>query len=237
MTLLSICGDVAKRVGVDAPATIVGNTDKTAVRLLALAQEEGKSLHKTHKWSALIRTQTVTTADGTATYALPSDFYAYIPSTGWNDTQNRPIIGSLTGQQWQFVKNSAAVSSAFNQKFRVQWDTSNSARRLTIYPTPSAVETLYLEYLSTDWCQSSGGTGQSAWAADDDTGRLDEELITLGLKWRYLKVIGMVYDIELEEYMGRLRAAKANDAPPTILRMNAGSGEVFPNLSDGGYGA
>jgi hypothetical protein len=46
------------------------------------------------------------------------------------------------------------------------------------------------EYQSTYFCQSSAGADQSAWAADTDVGVLDENLMELGVIWRFKKKNG-----------------------------------------------
>ena len=43
MTLLSICQDAAKEIGVPSPSTVIGSTDTTNIQLLAAANREGKN--------------------------------------------------------------------------------------------------------------------------------------------------------------------------------------------------
>jgi hypothetical protein len=67
------------------------------------------------------------------------------------------------------------------------------------------------------WCKSEGGVAQNAWAADSDTGILDEYLIKLGLRWRVLRRLGMSYADELDEYERALAKALAHDGGAAIL--------------------
>ena len=56
MSLLSICTQVANDLALVAPSSIVGNTDETAIRLLAQAQAAGEALARTPEngWVAMI---------------------------------------------------------------------------------------------------------------------------------------------------------------------------------------
>jgi hypothetical protein len=56
MSLLSICTEVANDLALAAPTAIVGNTDETAIRLLAAAQLAGESLARKPEngWVAMI---------------------------------------------------------------------------------------------------------------------------------------------------------------------------------------
>lgn len=91
MTLLSICTEVAGDLALSVPASIVGNQDETATRLLSAAQLAGESLARRPQggWISMIReydfstqamaglTGTITNVGGFAVItvdAFPSDF-------------------------------------------------------------------------------------------------------------------------------------------------------------------
>ena len=54
MTLLTICQDAAKEIGVPSPTTVIGSTDTTNIQLLAAANREGKNLVSGYDWQVLI---------------------------------------------------------------------------------------------------------------------------------------------------------------------------------------
>lgn len=64
MTLLTICTNVANDLALAAPTSIVGNSDETAIRLLAQAQRAGDALARkaAYGWVAMILEYTFTTA-------------------------------------------------------------------------------------------------------------------------------------------------------------------------------
>jgi hypothetical protein len=203
MTLLSIVRNASDRLGLTRPSGVIASTDQQVLTLLGLAQEEGMDLLKRHTWQALQTEYTFPTVNGTASYALPSAFDALIKDTVFNRTRRRRMYGDLTPEQWQETQSS--LVTMVNPAFRIR------GSLFYISPTPTAAETIAYEYLSKNWCQSSGGTGQAAWAADTDTGVLDEELMTLGLKWRWKKSKGLDYAEDFTSYEIRVSKAILDD--------------------------
>lgn len=240
MSLLTICQHVARNIPVEVPASIVGNTDETASLLYACAQDEGEALARRHNWVTLTKEHTFTTTADTADYSLPSDFARLVNYTLWDRANYERMRGPLSPQQWQEYKSSVLSDSATTYKnFRIR-DVSGTTK-FSIFPTPdTSSETLVFEYVSDQWCEDSDGTGQSAWAADSDVGVLDEYLMRLGIKWRYLKRLGMDYRDEKEEYEYAVRTAMARDGGAPILSLNSRnmSGLIGPNnVPDTGFGS
>lgn len=234
MTLLTIGQNVSDATGIERPSSIYGSSNETARRLLRLITASALSIVKRKAWSALIREHSITTVNGTASYALPDDFSRYVDDTAWDATNYWQMRGSLSPFEWQWAKRALVSVPVNRRRFRVKWDTSSSARRIFIDPTPTSADSLVLEYVSSQWCQSSGGTGQSAWAADTDTSRLDEELITLDTIWRFLNALGMPYSEEKQEAESRILTAIGQDAPAEVVSL-AGRPFTSFTLPDGNY--
>lgn len=192
MTLLVIVQHAADRLGLTRPSTVISSPDENARILLGMAQEEGESLADRHTWQALQTEYTFSTADTVASYALPSGFDTLIKDTVFNRTSRRRMQGDLSPSQWQ--ETQASLVTMVNPAFRIR------GSLFYISPTPTAVETIAYEYVTKNWCQSSGGTGQSAWAADTDVGLLDEELFKLGVIWRYKAKKGFDYAEDMNTY-------------------------------------
>lgn len=203
MSLLSIVQDAARRLGLTPPSSVISSPDENAKILLGLAQEEGKSLYDRHTWQAIQTEHTFSTANGTASYALPSGFDSIIKDTVFNRTSRRRMEGDLSPAQWQ--ETQASLVTMVNPAFRIR------GNLFYISPTPTAVETVAYEYISKNWCQSAGGTGQSAWAADTDTGILDEELTTLGIIWRFKSKKGLDYAEDMQSYEIKVNKAILKD--------------------------
>lgn len=192
MTLLAIVQHAADRLGLTRPSTVISSPDENARILLGMAQEEGKALADRHTWQAFQTEYTFPTVNGTASYALPTGFDQLIKDTVFNRTRRRRMMGDLSPSQWQ--ETQASLVTMVNPAFRIR------GNLFYISPTPTAAETVAYEYISKNWCQSAGGNGQSAWAADTDTAILDEELMKLGVIWRFKSRKGYDYAEDMNTY-------------------------------------
>lgn len=239
MTLLTICQNVADTVTIAKPGAIVGiNRDDTR-KLLVCAKQAGQDLYRSHNWVALQTEHTFSTADGTADYSLPSDFGRLIGDTVWDRSNYWDMRGGLSPQEWQLAKSSILSDSVTTRK-RYRIRNVSGTVKFSIDPTPDAVESLVFEYVSKNWCETSGGTGQSTWSADTNVGVLDEYLLELGTLWRFLKRLGMAYGDEAEEYKREVDRAIARDGGSRVLRLNEKSrlSLIGPqNIPDTGYGS
>jgi len=236
MTLLSMCQNVCDAIAIQRPSTIIGSTNETARRCLIHIRRTCQDLVRRHTWSALVGEHSITTANGTASYALPGDFDRYIDDTAWDATNYWQMRGSLTPSEWQWAKRSIVATATNRRRFRVKWDASSSARRIFIDPTPTTADSLVLEYVSKYFCEDSGGDGQADWAADDDVPRLEPELIELGLTYRLLNSLGQPYAEEKQEYDMRVVRAIGQDMPARVLDMSGTRMSDIPNLPDGNFG-
>lgn len=197
MSLLTLVQNAAKQLGLTSPASAYNATDQQVIQLVALAQLEGVELSKRHDWTVLTKEKTFTgTAAAAQTGAIPSDFDRFVNETFFNRTQKKPVDGPLSPQDWQFAQS--VVAQTITESFRKR------GTDLLITPTPNGTDTYAYEYISTQWCESSGGTDQSAWAADTDTGILSEDLMTLGVIWRFLRAKGFDYAEALRTFEMRL---------------------------------
>lgn len=61
MSLLTICQNVARDLGLPVPTTVYGNTDTTVTALYANSLRAAQSLHRKHRWTALVTEHTFQT--------------------------------------------------------------------------------------------------------------------------------------------------------------------------------
>lgn len=232
MSLLTIIQTVCNRVGVASPVSATGSTDQQIVQMIALANEEGEELAERYPWQALQTEATFVTLaaelQGTVASIATNGFRYILNDTIWNRTQQRPMYGSLTPSDWQLLKSSS-VNGPF-QEYRIKGGS------LYLLPAPPAGETCAFEYISGNWCQSSGLTKQSAWAMDSDTGILDEKLMTVGVIWRWKQAKGLDYAEDFRKYEIRVYEAMNRDAGKPTLMMdgsptNRQPGVVVPSGS------
>ena len=235
MTLLSICANVAKAVGAQTPTAIIGSSDQTAQRLFQAIKQECNFLVRRFNWSALRREATITTVASTASYALESDFHRILDDTAWDRTNHWSMGGSATAGEWQFFKSATATRPVTRRRFRLMWDPVSKAREVFIDPTPSDVATLVYEYVSNQYCQATGGGAlKSEWSVDTDVPLLDDDLIELGVKYRYLRARGQPYADEHNDYRRALLVAIGNDRPARTVNLAGSETRAF-QLPDGNF--
>jgi len=242
MSLLTICQNVAEAVPTAKPATIIGNPEQTAVVLLSAARKAGQSISRARNsnggWLILQKEHTFSTVASTVDYSLPSDFQRLLQDTLWDRTNYWELRGPMSPGDWQMYKSSVLGNSVSPRK-RYRIRASSGSKVFSIDPTPSSADSMVFEYVSDQWCQSSGGTGQSTWAADTDTGLIDEYLIELDTLWRVLKRLGMSYIEEKDEAEREIAKALAADGGSSRISLNGTTGVHLldtSNVPDSGYG-
>lgn len=195
MSLLTIIKDAAAEIGIPAPATVIGNTQVIPTKLLRYANKTGVALMKEPRsgWQMLRKESSFTAIAGeTQTGFLPSDFDRFVPETMWNRDDVFHITGPIGAVEWQGLK-----ANNYNDPARKFIKRGNAILMVPIF---KGGESIAFEYVSNEWCQSSGGTGQTAWAADTDVGVLDEELMTRGVIYQYLESEGLPSAIAAESF-------------------------------------
>lgn len=212
-TLLAICRGAMDRANLARPSQIVSGIDQTARTLLGCAQREGSNLARRWAWQALVREQIfVSEAAAVQRSSIPADWdNRMVSNTFWNRTQKRPIYGPLSSQQWQGLQGSGPRIATDAYRIR------NNLIELT--PNPTAGWTYAYEYISKHWCTSAAGTGQSAWAVDTDTNVLDDELMTMGVLWRFLMAMGMDYAEAKNDYETEVATIIGRDGSRAIVRL------------------
>lgn len=235
MSLLTIVQDACGAVGFPVPTSVVSNTgDQTAQQAYRLANQSGKALFRRARWQALHSEHTFTLTDGTQEYALPSDFGYLLHDTSHNRSENNRLVFPITAQSWQALK-AAGATATLSLRGRIRDD------QIEFYDTIGSGQdgqTIAFEYISKHWCESSAGAGQAAFAADSDTAKLDEHLITLDVIWRLRNAKGLEFDLALDEFTSYLRTLIGQDGGSRILSMN--DSHINPdywNLPETGYGS
>ena len=210
MTLLTLANEAQDLLSLPRSTVVISSTDQNVRTLLGVAQQEGRALMRRFPWESLLTEKTFTsTAAAIQTGAVASDFDRIVNHSMFNRTNVRHVAGPLNAEEWQ--KQQALTASVLTDAFRIQ------GGDMLIVPTPPATDTYAYEYVSKNFCQSSGGTGQAAWAADDDDGVLVEDLMLLGIIWRFRKARGFDYAEEFNEYEREVTQAMMRDGGKRTL--------------------
>lgn len=168
-TVLTIIQELTEKFPtIGTPSALINSSNKTVKQLLALLNEEGRSLVKQFEWPELRKEHTITLVHGQETYGLPSDFSSIRSDTTWDRTNSRQVVGGLTPREWQIQKSATGISE-FYRNFTIKGSASN---QIYVYPTPSSTDdgaTIVFEYFSKSWARPATWTASTSYAANNCT--------------------------------------------------------------------
>lgn len=232
MSLLTIVQDACRGLALPVPTGIIASTDPSVQQLRRLADQEGRDLLHTHTWRKLVKEQTfTTTATEVQSNVLPSDFDRFFNETVFNRTNTRRVLGPLTPHEWQAEK--AILASVLYDAFRLR------GNDFIVTPVPAAGETWAFEYVSKWWVDTdSDDVGEAdGFASDTDEPLFSEELMTLGLTWRFRQAKGLDYAEPFRSYQIVLADDIARDGGRRTLDMKGShpQGARIPYVSEGDW--
>lgn len=233
MNLIEICQAAMDEIGFDRPSAIVSSTDPDARQLFALANREGKLLSEKKAWSSLVKEHSVALVNGQQAYDWPSDFGWMIPETLWDRDNKRQGIGPMTPEEWQFLKGWTTISG-LNRRFRIF---NNQLLFDQAIGPGDAGKTVVFEYVSKYWAKDSASTPKLRFTADTDLHCLDDDLLIMGIKWRFQKAKGFDWKEDYQEYISLFNKHIARDGSTRKLRLgNALSYSIGVNIPDQNFG-
>lgn len=219
MDVLEVIQRAANAIGIPQPSTAVANQQEDVQQLVELLNQEGRTLSRRTNWQALVFEATFTTvateSQGTLATIIGAtqQLRGIVNDTIWNRTTQQPVFGPLSPQKWQ--GNVALALTGPYPQFRIRGNT------LRFYPTPTAGETCYFEYVSKCWCTDvTGVTYRTNIAADTDMLLLDDEVMLAGLEWRWLRKKGLSYAEEFATYEQLVLDSIGRDGAKRTLSMD-----------------
>ena len=173
-------------------------------------------------------------AFGQQSYTLPTDFDYMIPGTFWDRGFRWQVYGPITPQEWQVLKSGLSPTGP-RRRFRIM----NGA--INIDPIPYDSNWLVYEYYSRGVALAADGvTVKTQFSADTDTYQIDDDLLILGLIWRYRRAKGLDYSEEKRTYDDALARKLARDASSQSLQLDIAVPDVrlltSSQIPDTGFG-
>ncbi len=217
MSLLTMVQYFCQRTNVPVPSAVIGSTDQQVLQVLALLEEEGNDLAQRGAWQALTFEATHTTLaleDQGAIATIASNGFRYIKNqTIWDRTERLPVLGPTDSQDWQSLKAVATTGPRF--KFRIR------GGKLLVNPVPPAGNTWAFEYVSKNWMtNAAGSTYKQYFTVDSDVALLPEELLIMGLRWRWQREKGMDYAELFRTYEAQVKDVLGRDGGKPLLSMD-----------------
>jgi len=240
-TATEILNQAAVEVGLSPESDPYASTNEAFQQLRYLLNTCGKRLVYHFPWERLTREHILVVNTSVETdYDLPADFAYMIDQTGWQRSQNVPLAGPLSPQDWQYLMGRNLVSSTIYASFRL------NLGKLRIFAQGQVSnETIAYEYMSENWVQPNGVTNQDLFrnkvTAGSDFIVYPETLATLYLKARFLGAKGFDTTKADAEFSDAFLAwSGMNKSAPKLNAARNYLGypylDAWRNLPDTGYG-
>ena len=235
----AILNRVAAEVGIAPILDPISSQDPFFIQLRYLLNTAGEELSQAYPWELLTRSfQVITQTGDTGEYDMPEDFNYIINQTEWDRTNNVPMGGPLSPQDWTYLKGRDLASNTLYASFRI------AQGKFNVFPTnPSVGLDLNFEYITKNWVWD-GNIANPTYTDEvvlaSDIPLYDKTLITRALKVKYLEAGGFDTTKAQADYNQIFAFLTGNDKGAPVL--NAGrAGRGYPylsqwNVGDTGYG-
>lgn len=226
-TLLSIVQDFCKRGALGTPTTVIGSGDSQITQIQGLLEEECNDLAARHPWQGITFEASLTSLaledQGAMSAIATNGFRSIRNNTIWDRTDRLPVLGPMSGSNWQFMKAMVALGPRY--RFRIRGD------HLLVNPPPSAGHDWRFEYLSKNFATDTGGTIYKArFTVDTDIVLLPDDLCLQGLRWRWKKEKGFDYAEDFRTYEAQVMDAMGRDGGKPPLYMDCGQRGPSPGI-------
>ncbi len=241
-TANAIINQVASELSLPKQTSVFSSSDESFTTLISLTNACGIELLPLTRWQQLIGSDTiVTTSSDDGKYDLPSDFGYMIDQTGWEATNRRPAMGSLTAQEWTYLKGRNFTASTIHVSFR------QAESKLWIYPyalgevaTPDGLEISY-EYVKRNWVYTNGQSDlpTDEISSDADLILYESHLFERLLKVRFLEAKGFDTTAAVKQLVAAADFWLGNDRSSKPINLAHSYGVPFLgylNIPDSGYG-
>lgn len=228
MTLLQVVQEFCDRRGLDRPSLVMASTDDQVRQMRTLLNEVITNItNRGHSWAKLQKQATFTSvaaeAQGLISSIAPYGFKYIIPESIYDRTERRPLWGPRNAPRWQEAE-ALPVTGPF-YSYRV-WE-----GQMFLQPAPPAGHECAFEYASDmSILAVDGVTWKKRFSVDSDVFQLDEDLLLLGLNWKWRREQGLSYAQEMQDYEYLITQVIGTGSDKGTLNMDGGSRDIRPGI-------
>ncbi|MCK4207196.1 hypothetical protein J3U99_20725 [Brucella pituitosa] len=179
MTVKDALTNAASRIMGVRPTVFFSSTNALEGDLTELVNAVAKDIIKSHDWRVLTKLCTLTGNGDSEGFDLPPDYDRMQKGSGLRSA-TAPLYGyqaCVDPDEWLMLQMPYGIHSLGRWiKFGGQ---------IHIMPKPVLGQEIKFFYQSNEFATDENGTPKAIFEHDNDLFRLDEELLTLGLIWRY----------------------------------------------------
>jgi hypothetical protein len=216
LTVLQIAQDALGAIGMGRPTTVINTSDDASIQLERCIHETALHMLRKHDWEDMKISSSFTTIaqenQGDIRTKFP-DYTRLVNDSIWNETTQRKLHGPISSQIWREAKATGRVFVE-HQMFRL------IGGDLYILGQSAADEVIALEYISNRWLQTADGLDRRARIVKNtDVCLLHSQVMTLGVKARWLYANGQDSSSAMAEYADLLATIKAEDGGKDVLSL------------------
>jgi hypothetical protein len=223
-SLRTLLSAVLGESGFLVPTSFVGSTAPDDLQMVYLANRAANYLRE-QGFNKLVKRNTTTLTTAT-TYDLPSDYLEIVADTmrivGRIDVANFPAQANW----WSYLQSMAGpVGIPVNVRI------INGL--LNVY-SPTDGDVIAYEYISNmPITDVTGATPKASFTADDDLWLLDDDLLVLEVRWRFLQAKGLDWQsvaMEAKSYRNSVRGRDAGSQTLTPAAVDPTAFEPYTSL-------
>ena len=209
MTLRQAVQSASLRVVGTRPVAVVSSTEQVTVELLDLAREVARDIAEDHDWRDLTKVATFVGDGVTEAFAKPADYH-------------RMVQGGAMWEPGTWLWGYRAVASLdeWMRRRDLAWITPGGwillGGEFRFYPAPTG--DAEFAYISTECIRDSNGNPKSSFTDDEDQFILGDDLLTLGMIWRWKAQKGLEYGEDMANYESAMSKAMARDKGARLIR-------------------
>jgi len=237
-TANDIINRAAVEVGLSTVTDPVSSIDDAFVQLVTLLDSCGQELIELNQWQQFVKQyEIITQAGDTGEYDLPDDFAYMIDQTGWDRSNDLPVAGPLSAQDWTYLEGRDLVSSTIYASFR------ELDGKMNLFPQPPPVGLrVTFEYMGRNWLREQGAVDafRDTVGSGDNIVLFEPILMVKFLKLKFLSAKGFdatTAALEFDNiFQGRIGK---NTGAPILSASNTGGYPYlnsYRNLPDTHYG-
>jgi hypothetical protein len=213
VTLLSVVKDVSAVVGTPTPTSIFSdiNSNRTAFEMLACATEMAQRIAgDTREWTELKLVNTII-GGGAEAFDLPTNYKRMLMTSNvWRSS--RPAL------PLRFIPD---TDEWINRRMRSYSDSRGEwtiyGGQIHIIPVLGSGETATFVYIDKNVINLASGGVSDAFMSDQDSFRLDERLLKLGMIWQWKANKGSPYAEDMGTWGDAMATAMGADQPAPII--------------------
>ena len=214
MSLLSVVKDVCAVVGVMMPSTVFGNlqSNRTMQEMLALATEMAQRIaYDTRDWT-MLRASVDYAGDGVTTaFNLPTNYKRMLLTTNvWRSTSTQQPMTFISDMDEWMRRRSYNENGAWGEWILV-------GDQILIEPVMGVGVTARHSYLDKNCVRLDGGGYGDRFMTDNDSFRLDERILKLGMIYQWKANKGSPYAEDMATYGDAIANAMGHDQPAPII--------------------